>query len=88
MQIESQNISENPFREVLNFIEGRFFRIKRCSRRCSAIITFRLIQVFNYITRLVLKSKKAQQQKADEDKGPGGIKLDKSSKKKKKGGCC
>lgn len=44
-------------------------------------------EVFNYITKLVLDSKKAQQQKADEDKSPGGIRLDKNSRKKKKG-CC
>ena len=46
-----------------------------------------IFQVFNYITKLVLDSKKAQQQKADEDKSHGGIKLDKTTKKKKKG-CC
>lgn len=45
-------------------------------------------EVFNCITKLVLQSKKAQQQKADEDKSSGGIKLDKSSRKKKKSGCC
>ncbi|XP_065055067.1 ras-related protein Rab-35-like [Rhopilema esculentum] len=44
-------------------------------------------EVFNYITKLVLDSKKAQQQKADQDKSHGGIKLDKTTKKKKKG-CC
>eukprot|EP00794_Sanderia_malayensis_P013934 gene13934-15386_t len=45
-------------------------------------------EVFNHITKLVLHMKKAQQQKADEDKNAGGVKLAKSSKKQKKNGCC
>jgi len=44
-------------------------------------------EVFNCITKLVLDTKKAQQQKANEDNNPGGIRLDKNTKKKKKG-CC
>ena len=44
-------------------------------------------KVFNYITKLVLDTKKAQQQKANEDNNPGGIRLDRNTKKKKKG-CC
>ncbi|XP_065054828.1 ras-related protein Rab-35-like [Rhopilema esculentum] len=44
-------------------------------------------EVFDCITKLVLVTKKAQQQKANEDRSQGGISLDKSSKKKKKGMC-
>jgi len=46
-----------------------------------------LFQVFQHITKLVLKTKKDQQAKVDEAKQPAGMKLD-NKQKKKKGGCC
>lgn len=53
----------------------------------SAKDNINIEEVFTHITKLVLRTKKEQQAKADEAKQPVGMKLD-SKQKKKKGGCC
>jgi len=53
----------------------------------SAKDNINIEDVFNHITKLVLRTKKEQQAKANEAKQTSGIKIDKKMKKKKSG-CC
>lgn len=53
----------------------------------SAKDNINIEDVFNHITKLVLRTKKEQQAKANEAKQNQGVKLDKKTKKKKSG-CC
>jgi len=83
------NKNDQPENKVVETEDAKRFALQMGVEtfETSAKDNINIEDVFQHITKLVLKTKKDQQVKADEAKQPAGMKLD-NKQKKKKGGCC
>lgn len=83
------NKNDQPENKVVETEDAKRFALQMGVEtfETSAKDNINIEDVFQHITKLVLKTKKDQQIKADEAKQPAGMKLD-NKQKKKKGGCC